>query len=348
MKRLLLLLTIILVAVSISCNNESIDTSTISAEEVIGVNSELYNKIERIADKNPEDNLVCIDFIYAFTINIFDENLDYVGFQIVSSDLEFSAFLGILQSNYSISVSYPITSTTNDGEIIEITNNEELKEIIDNCIKEEIILSYSELLTKPHCIWKVIHNEDGNNDFENAYFDVSNTGSASFFYEDIEYFGTWILFFIEDELHLNISLDDDTNIGENWNFDWKIKIIDENIMMLENGDRTFFIQKECDLESECKEFKFEVCELTKNEGIAEFYLEDYIECIANFIEYEINENTIITFHENPANEENNTNPLPTSPFLNSTNPQYIDVKFVDSETGEFVFTSIELTAIQCE
>ncbi len=350
MKKLIHLFVAILISTSYSCDNEPLDISSITADDAFGVNSELYDSIERIADDDPDNNLVCLDFIYAFTVNVFDENLDYVGLYIVNNDLEFSTLLGGLQENYSISVSYPITSVTDDGETVEITTNEELKEIIDLCLEEEVLNTCNGMLTEDSCVWKVVHNENGNNDFENAYFEVSTIGTVVFHHEDNAYDGTWITFFIENELHLNISLQnnddvDDTNVIDNWNFDWKATILDFENMKLENEDSIFFIQKECEVDEEdCNAFEFEACELNEGEGIAEFLLEDYIECFTNYIEYETSENTIVTFYE----DESNDTPLETVPYLNTTNPQFIYVKIEDGETSEIVSTSIKLTAIECE
>jgi hypothetical protein len=349
MKKLKKLLILFLIINLFSCNDEPFEDIKVTTHELFSVSSKLYNNIERITDNNPENNLVCIDFIYAFRVDVYDEDLEYTYYQIMGSDLEFSAFLGNLPENFSISMSYPITSTTDDGLTIEINTNDELKAVIDSCLKEEIIGYCNGLLTQPQCVWKVIHNDDddANNDFEDAYFDVDNFGETAFSFEDTIYNGTWISFFIEDELHLNINLNDDTTVGENWNFDWKTTIVDENNMTLENDDTTFYIQKECEIDDICIEFEFEECELNEDEGIAEFPLEDYMECITNFIEYETSENTVITFHETLNNAENNSNPILT-PFLNTANPQFIQVRIENSETAEVVYTSIKLTAINCE
>ncbi len=350
MKKLIHLFVTILISISYSCDNEPLDVSSITADDAFGVNSELYNGIDRIADDDPENNLVCLDFIYAFTVNIFDENLDYVGLHIINNDLEFSTLLGSLQENYSISVSYPITSVTDEGETVEITSNEELKEIIDLCLEDEVLNTCNGMLTDESCVWNVIYYENGNNDFENAYFDVSDIGTVMFNHEGSAYDGTWITFFIENELHLNISLQDNddvdgTNVTDNWNFDWKVTILDFENMKLESEDNIFFIQKECETDDEdCNAFEFEACELNEGEGIAEFLLEDYIECFTNYIEYETSENTIITFYEDQSGDI----PLETTPYLNITNPQTIYVEIEDSETAEIVSTTIKLTAIECE
>ena len=163
-----------------NCEDEPIDNTTIEAEDPIIVDTELYNNIERVTSPEPEENLVCLEFDYAFALFVFDETLEFVGLEIIGSDIDFSSLLGSLQEGYAISISYPITYTTEEGETIEITNNDQLKDIIDVCIDIEAIEDCSGLLTEEDCIWRVINNPDGNNDFEGATFDISEIGIASF------------------------------------------------------------------------------------------------------------------------------------------------------------------------
>ncbi len=350
MKTFIKSLLCLLIILSFSCDNEPVDTTTIVAEDPIGVNSELYNNIQRVTDDNPGNKLVCIDFNYAFTLNVFDQNLEYAWQQTVSNDLEFSSFLELIQDDYFISLSYPITSTTLDGETIEINSNEDLKNLIDGCLREENLGYCNSLLTAPDCIWKVIENDQGNSDYENAYFDIDDLGATTFFYEDTTYSGTWITFYIENELHVNISLDDDTAVGNDWNIDWKVTIVDEDHMILETEGRTFFIERECQtIEEDCATLEFEACELNQDEGIAEFSLEEYIECIANFIEYDITENTVVGFYTTQIDAEANVNAIPTEvPFLNTVNPQILIVRFENTELMDVVFTSMNLIATDCE
>ena len=87
MKKYTKYLLPIIIAFIFSCDNEPSDISALSAEDAITVNSELYNNIERVADENLENNLVCIDFIYDFTLNVFDEELELANVQILKNDL---------------------------------------------------------------------------------------------------------------------------------------------------------------------------------------------------------------------------------------------------------------------
>ncbi len=326
-----------------NCEDEPIDNTTIEAEDPIIVDTELYNNIERVTSPEPEENLVCLEFDYAFALFVFDETLEFVGLEIIGSDIDFSSLLGSLQEGYAISISYPITYTTEEGETIEITNNDQLKDIIDVCIDIEAIEDCSGLLTEEDCIWRVINNPDGNNDFEGATFDVSEVGITSFNNQGDLYFGTWVVFTIEHELHTNINFDDDGEVATIWNKDWKTTILDDENMMLESGDLTFFIQKECN-PGECNQFIFEECETNEGEGFAQFDLVSYIPCFTSGIDIS---NATLTFHETLVDMENGVNAL-TSPYTNTTSPQFIYVRIEDSSTGDASFISIQIAAVSCE
>jgi hypothetical protein len=307
------------------------------------VDSELYNNLERIADKTPERNLICINFEYAFTLNVFDENLEFIDVEIMDNVQELSVFLGGLEQTHSISISYPITGTTTDGLLISIENNDDLKDAIDLCIKEDYIY----YCNAPDCLWRVLENNEGNTDFQNAYFNVSNLGQTSFLYENNISFGTWIAFYIENELHLNINLIDDT-IASEWNKDWKVTIIDENTMLIENGNRTFLMEKECRPEP-CKTFEFQECATNDDLETGGFILENYIDCIAEFSEYEITEDTDISFYLSQIDAENYTNVIAMdSLFYNTENPQVIFTRFENTEQMKIVYTPIVLKSIDCE
>jgi hypothetical protein len=337
-KHLLLLLIVILP----SCENEAIDTSTITAEDPIVVDSELYNNIERVIDNDSNDELVCLDFDYAFTLYIFDENLEYVGLQILSSDQEFSDFLGSLIEGYSISISYPISYTTDAGDTIIITNNDELKAVIDPCIEFEIIEECNGLLTQDECIWRVINNPDGNNDYEGAAFNVSSAGITSLIHNGVPYFGTWFSFAIELQLHININLNSGGEVADDWNKNWKTTIIDESNMKLESGDDVYFIQREC-VDINRNKYIFEECASDGQVDTAEFDLDSYVESFTNDIDIS---NSTVTFYESIIDMENGINPL-ISPFSNSENPQFIYVRIEDNSNGNTTFVTIQIVAILC-
>ena len=155
MKNIWFLSLLILLTVLSSCENEPI--SKADPSKVIKVDSELYNLIERAAGNDFDNEITCIDFNYAFTLLIYDENMDIFGYQIIKSDIEFSEFLGALEEDKSISLSYPITSILNDGQPYTINNNEELKEAIDHCLGADTVITCNNILNSDLLLLSTLH-----------------------------------------------------------------------------------------------------------------------------------------------------------------------------------------------
>lgn len=327
-----------------SCEDEPI--SKADPSKVIQVNSELYNLIERAAGNDFENEITCIDFNYAFTLVIYDENMDIFGYQVVNNDIEFSEFLATLEEGKSISLSYPITSTLNNGESYTINNNKELKEAIDSCLEADTISTFNTILTETSCIWKVKYLEGENSEYEDSYFEVSITGNAGLYFNDESYGGTWITYFIEDELHLNIFIAGDESVSSDWNFDWKIINFDESQMTITNGSDSYSLIKDC--YEPCRKFLFEECETESGSEIAVFNLESYFECFFPLTAIKNPESVGVSYYENYEDMLAGTNPIINLMYENNINPQIIYVRFDDINTGELVTSlPIILKVINC-
>ncbi len=344
MKNFFYLPLILLLTFFNSCENEPI--SKADPSKVIQVNSELYNLIERAAGKDFENEITCIDFNYPFTLVIYDENMDIFGYQPINSDIEFSEFLGTLEEGKSISLSYPITSVLENGQPYVINNNEELKEAIDSCLEADTIMTCNNILTQTSCIWKVSHLEGPNSEYDGSYFEVSNFGNAGLYFQEHSFGGTWVTYFIENELHLNIFILGDENVSDDWNFDWKVISFTETEMQIENGTDSFLLTKEC--HEPCKKFLFEECETELGSQMATFDLESYFECFFPFTGIPDPSTETWSYYETYEDMLAGVNPIVNLMYENSTNPQIIYVRFDDINTGNpLVYISIILKAIQC-
>ncbi|MDP2686705.1 MAG: hypothetical protein Q8O62_05755 [Aequorivita sp.] len=344
MKNLWLLPLLFLFAFFNSCENEPI--SKADPSKVIQVNSELYNLIERAAGKDFENEITCIDFNYAFTLVIYNENMDIFGYQVIQSDIQFSEFLGTLEEGKSISLSYPITSILDNGQPYVINNNEELKEAIDKCMDADTVITCNNILCQPTCIWKITHIDGPNTEYEGSYFVVSFLGNVGLYFQENAFGGTWITYFIEDELHLNIFLTGDENIIEDWNFDWKVVSFDEAQMEITNGTDTFRLIKDC--YEPCRKFLFEECETEPGSQRAIFDLESYFDCFFPLTEIPDPATVEVSYFETYEDMIAGTNPILNLQYENSINPQVIYIRFDDVNTGEFVSTlPIILKAINC-
>lgn len=344
MKNLWYIPFLLLLTVFNSCENEPI--SKADPSKVIQVNSELYNLIQKAAGSDFENEITCIDFNYSFTLVIYDENMDIFGYQIINSDIAFSDFLATLEEGKSISLSYPITSVLENGQPYVINNNEELKEAIDKCVYADTVTTCNNILTETTCIWKVNHLDEPNSEYDGSYFEVSNYGNVALYLQENAFGGTWVTYFIEDELHLNIFITGDENVSNDWNFDWKVVNFDESQMEIENGTDRFLLTKEC--YEPCRKILFEECETEPNSGSAVFDLESYFECFFPFSD--ISDPSIVTwnYYDNYEDMLAGTNPIVNLMHENTENPQIIYVRFNDINTGIQVSgVPIVLKAINC-
>lgn len=344
MKTLQTISLIFLFTFCTSCENEPL--GKIDPSQVIPVDSELYNLIEKVAGNDFENEITCIDFNYGFTLIIYDENFEIFGHQVINTDNEFSDFLASLEEGKSISLSYPITSTLNSGEPYTINNNQELKEAIDKCVYADTIATCSNILTEDSCIWKITHLDGPNNEYESSYFEVSNTGNVGLYFNDNSFGGTWITYFIEDKLHLNIFLMGNEEIRDDWNFDWKVISFDDSQMTIENGTDRFKLLKECF--EPCKKFLFEECESQPGSGTAIFNLESYFDCFFPFTRINDPASVVTSYYESHEDMLSGTNPILNLQYINIINPQIIYVRFDDVVTGELITNlPIILKAVQC-
>lgn len=354
-----------------SCNNEDVD-DLLKADvtDLIAEDSELFGLLERATTPIEESDLkpiTCIRFIYSFTVVIYDENTQFETSQIVSNDAEFSALLGSVPEGKYVSVSFPITSQLEDGSTFQVNNQEELKEAIDACVQEEQdeIAGQCEGLLQT-CVWEV-QLAEGNTAFdtyENAVFDVDADGTVDFYHRGARYDGTWTVYFIEDELHININLDDDYptdpyNTEADWNFDWKTVIVDAETMNIQiDGGKNYVLKQRCDAADYCTTFSFVECEGLDTPDFAEFILENYIECIDIMGSPEPIEDSapgmdddidyIFTFHLSEADADTNVNALDaTMPYTNITNPEEIFVRIEHPDTQEYLIVVISLVVITC-
>jgi len=346
MKRLITLVSLVFIISLFSCENEPVGETTVDTENLIQVDSDLYHTLEFIADEEPDNVAACLEFVYEFSIIVYDPNLEIVDFSVMHTDEELILFLSTVAEENSISLSYPITSILSNGEEFIINNNDELQNNLKTCLEDETINYCNNILED--CIWNVAHLDGGNNEFEGGYFNVSSIGNTWFHYNEEVFLGTWVTLYIEDELHLNINLNDESNVGESWNFDWEVTIIDpEHMELINDGGTIFLLEQECF--SPCQQVVFEECEIELDSGIANFNLESYIDCFLPFTVIEDASEYTITFHETQNDALSGENPLDSQNYSNTENPQEIFVRMAENETGGILpILSIFLAAVICE
>lgn len=249
-------LKLLIFVISITCTQgcKDLDDSIKipNSEDLIQKDTEIFNLIDRVTknEGDPLHDIVCIDFVYPIHLEIYDSALQPIGSVTIIGDDNFSAFLGILPADQSISISYPISTTLSDGTEFTVNNNTELKLAIDSCSREDIIAycnglfcNSSSTVVTP-CIWKVQFDPEGNNQYLSGYFEANADGTITFFYNNQEYVGSWIFLFINDEFHLNINLEGTTQVALDWNIDRKVIISGDEIKII-NPPKDTHLKKVC-------------------------------------------------------------------------------------------------------
>ncbi len=340
---LVLLFTLI---VAFSCENEPIGEAIINNDS-FDVDSELYLLMERVSeDEAGEEPLECIDFSYPFALFIFDETGQYVAPTSIESDEEFSALLGSLVADYSVSINYPITGTTTTGDLVEINTNDELKELIDECVRVEIERNCNNTINE--CIWQVAQTDNFPNEYEGQYLFVNENDILQLHSKNNIYFGAWIGFYIGYDLHLNITFvaEDESEIDTYWNEDWKVITFTDNIIDIESGEKRIRIEKKCnDL---CDGLIYEECEIEDTPGFFNFELNNYSVCTSIPATHDFGSPLVLSYFENEIDAQAHQNEISGTDYLNIENPQTIFMRIELQETEELMeIAQFEIGVIQC-
>lgn len=348
--KLLKFLFLLLLITTTSCAYDEDDkiesTPHIGTQEIISPDSDLFQNLTAITkdETRPNQSIACIDFIYPVTLFVFNDNDEYVSTTLINNDEQFSTFLDEVDLEFNISISFPITSTLEAGGEIIINNKEELKNAIDSCKNEELISECAQILRS--CVWKVGYSYNYDNTYLGGIF-IETDGYTTFQFNDDQFTGSWTTFFIENELHINISLNEADETGTFFNFDWKVQFLDENTLLLTNQESELVLNQRCDTDFDvCNNFIFEVCETAPDSGISEYILDEFTYCI--FDTLELDDTLDITYYETEEDALAMTNPIPSNEeYINTENEQNIYVRIDDLENGQEYFAVITLTSINC-
>ncbi|NND88336.1 MAG: hypothetical protein HKM28_03715 [Flavobacteriaceae bacterium] len=335
-------LLIIACYITVACDQEPINYIEVDSSNAIAVNSELYQQFQDIATDN---KIECINFIYNFTLYVFDENDEFVESIELNNDEEFSELLHTLSDDFSISISYPIRSELDNGELFEVTNNQELKNAIDTCYALEVLGECEDVIVQDEiCFWTVAETVNYDHPFGGTQFNVNEDGTVALFYNTEVYFGTWIVYYIENELHLNIFIAEPSDISEFWNQDWKVIQYTEQQLIISNGSENIELFSNCDLP--CNNVLV-TCEDISGTGIGTFDLSSHIYCLMP------SSSTIqslqFSFYENLSDAENETNAVFSSAYINTMNPQSLYARIEELSSGNLVaIMPFEILAETCE
>ncbi len=343
LKTLLLFITTCLL--TSSCSNEPYDLFTIGK---IDAKSALFDSLKDISSEEGENKEpICLTFVYPFNVYLYNDQSEIVDSRIIGNNLEFIEALEATDQEGAIGLSYPIISILENGGTFSIQNNDELKEAIKACIESEIIRYCNSLLEEKNCLWKIISLTD-NKRYDQSLLDFYDDGTGIFYDKGNAYRTSWISLFIDKELHINIRLEGNSETSNDWNFDWKATIIDENTVEISTGDKKHIIKKECGIANSCDYVEFRECELKDSDQLAEFVFENYTDCIISLQE-NVTDPTFLSlsFFESHENAVQETEALNTSSYQNSSNPQLVFVKTKNTNTNESNIIRIVLFVEAC-
>ncbi len=341
MKKIIYFLPLVFILSFISCEDEPIGAAEINLDIV---DEELFTFLELITDEPFEQSINCIEFNYSFTVFSFDEKLDLVDTRAVFNNKDFIELLEALPETHSISVNYPISGTLDTGQLIEVNTNEELKNAIKSCSKEERQRRCNNTLVE--CPMKIIAVPGSPNNFEDARFNVNLNGTVELYYNDAIFFGTWITLYIGEDLFLNIDLNDNAKVEAFWDFNWEVGVLTDEQIFISNDIHSVLIEKDCSLP--CTPDGYQVCELDTMPGVANFNLQRYITCIAVPATHDIISSITYSFFISEADALANTNPLNPTNYTNVENPQTIFVRIAYTSSGELLETTqITIEAVPC-
>lgn len=338
-----------------SCINETLEIDPVAQGDLIEESSELFQFLAQVTqDESEATSVTCIDFIYPFIVYVYDEADEYVSATRVGNDLQFWQFLLNIPEGHSVGISFPIQATLDDGSVFEINSAAELAQSIQGCIDEiqqEVLGTVNQEFSQ--CGWEVRAIEGAEPDqYEYSVFEVTPSGGVVFYDAGIGSPGTWIFYFIANQLHMNINLDGvNEEIDANWNRDWIVTGFNEDYLQITNDDLTYDLNRICEPDIYCTTLFFEECAIGDDPTppfTANFVFENYSFCIGLITEQTLEEGYTFSYYETEEDAQADTNALPQDGYTNTVNAQTIYVRITSPDGLEFEVIEITILASLCE
>ncbi len=240
-------------------------TIILSNHEEIVINSqqELEALIADCIEGGEDDDIECIDFQYPITISTYDSNNQIADTVVINSDAELYELFENLDPATFVSLNFPVTLVTADGNEVVVSNYEELANAIEAAIEacdedddndyddDDVDLpidQLNELLTT--CPWIVdkliVNGDDLGEQYEGYVLTFFENGTVTATINDAVWNGTWgveatsvgLVFVLEIE-----GLEDFNNI-------WRLHGVEHynGVIKLDfrRGDSRLRLKKNCD------------------------------------------------------------------------------------------------------
>lgn len=318
---------------------------------------QLASQIASCANTNqPDIDIECIDFVYPFSIALFDTNFEVTETITISGDQLLHDFLTTTLANGVVaSINYPIQLVQADGTILTVTNNASLEAAIiaaqDTCDEDDDTnyndANCTEVFIRENllnCFWRITDIATGTQSDYDFYFNDNQTFSFSQHpTSSVAYSGSWELLIYEGNLVLNISnlSTDIVPIEGFWIFDECYT--DE--LLLHNGNQEIRLEKVCENTTpfECFDHvQTTICdEENPFDGFVEMDLEalfiDTISCTQPYT---------FSFHQTQLDADTNVNPIQPNSYTNTALQETLYLR-IEDVNGIFEIYTINIMVEDC-
>ena len=347
---------------------------TIILNDYTEITIESYDELEEFIDEcsgenELDDDIECIDFVYPFTVSIFNTDFQVIDTITIESDSQLYAFIDELDGSLLAGINYPVNMELFDGTIIQVNNNTELLNAIENaddtCDEDDDndygdddtndipVDDFIDFLT--NCTWFIDDMEIDDEDLEDYYegfeFSFNANGTIEVVSETDTYSGTWEI--VDGAAGIQISI----NIPElpacnndNWILHEIEDYDDEFSFDLRNGeDRVEYELIDCSEEEDslgCLETSPIVQCDENNDGVEVFNL---YEGLSDIDDCTITNPVMVSYHTSLSDAETNSNPIASvTSFSNTSNPQtvYVRIELISSP-NEFEILEMGLSLQDC-
>ncbi|MFH6769831.1 hypothetical protein V8G56_13850 [Gaetbulibacter aquiaggeris] len=203
---------------------------------IVNNSSELSNYSNNCNGENqPDDDVECLDFQYPITASVFNKDNEILETVSFNSDNDLIDFFNYLNTNYIVTINFPINVLLLDGSLIVINNLNELETTINthkNDCDEDDDYDYNdddcndcnpeqlESLLTSCSDWTIDKLERYNRDYDNYYdgytFNFSTDGIITVYYGTNTDYGTWTASGSGNNLVVVINVPDLPYCNNNW------------------------------------------------------------------------------------------------------------------------------------
>jgi hypothetical protein len=215
------------------------------SEITISNADEMEVLINLCEDDGYDDDIECIDFVYPFTISVFDSENQLSDAITIEDDKDLHNFFAEFDEDELASINFPITVVLSNGEEFIVTNNEELEELIDSAIdacdedddndhNDDDVDDSKLKQVLIEGVWVIdyfFHGEEKTTIFKGYIFDFLENGIVEASLEDKGYRGEWSTNGDDGTLELELFFGDNFPLGV-ISEDWDLIEFNETIIKL--------------------------------------------------------------------------------------------------------------------